>query len=278
MRNKLLLLPVLSGLLIAGCGAPKFYKANGSKIMVLGEKNTLTFSNDLGIKRSGMPYLEEGDFGQKSIPGLAVPALALGTNLISSQLKSNAKSFATEFQIRKTFVRNDQTSKNLVVPGFKINRSYVLKGSGNVEGQSMSMSFQAISDTVGKSSFYFVLSELFVKNSRARIKAGFPFNDYVINIAISYIENGEKKQFKFSPLSIPMVRLDRQNSLLDVFGHPMYVTDRIPIKPDFVFSEIEVTVVESNIYKLRSEKVVELYDNNKDKGQELINVILQSND
>ncbi|MFT6850015.1 MAG: hypothetical protein ACJATA_000821 [Sphingobacteriales bacterium] len=137
------------------------------------------------------------------------------------------------------------------------------------------MAFQAVSDTVGKRTFYYALNDLKVKNSRARIKAGFPFNDYVIKISIGYIENGEKKRMELSPLMVPMIKVDGQNQFIDVQGDPLYVPERILVNKNFVFSELEVTVVESNVYKMRGEKVLELYEKHNESGQDIINVIIQ---
>lgn len=110
MKNTFILIPVLAGILIAGCGTPKFYKPNGSKVLVLVEKNTLTFSNDLGVKKSGMPYLKETKGNNEFIPSAIItPVLAIGSNLIATQLKDYAKSYASEFQIKKTFIRKDQS-------------------------------------------------------------------------------------------------------------------------------------------------------------------------
>lgn len=249
-----------------GFSQTKFYQKDGKKVNVIGEKTTLTFNSD----QLGRPANPEGFAAGAALASLVPSLIDLGFKISTNVIEKNLKKYTNSFTARNAYSEPKQYAS-----GFTVERKIRIKKTTS-NSQAFSVKFTPLK--VDDNTFVFAVNELSVAYSGAKTKKGYNLNDYAIEIKVTYYDGKEKKEQTSSPISIQLFELSSSEELLSGDGKNAsqykYISDKFPLNPTFVISEISVKIVETNAAKVRAEKIKDFSDNYADDAKDLIKNIV----
>lgn len=235
-----------------------FYKQDGTKISVIGEQATLTFTeNNIPIPEK----VVEAGFAETLIASLLPGFIDLGFKITTDIIEKNLKKFTSEFSARNTYINDKQ-----YISGFQVQRKIVHKEGGKKE-DALVMEF--IPKPVGTNTFVFALESISVPYSGAKSKKGYNRNDYTLEIKVTYYDGKEKKEQTSAPIAVQLVEIASGGSYeLKDGSKYLYMSDKFPLNADFTISEVSVKIIETNTAKVKAERIKSNYDKYSDDAKE----------
>lgn len=145
------------------------------------------------------------------------------------------------------------------ISSFKVQRQIVLKDK-STKTDAFEMEFIPIE--VGNT-FVFAIDNIAVPYSGAKSKIGYNFNDYTVEIKVSYFDGKEKKEQTSAPISLQLFEIGSGTNtypLKDANSNYLYLSDKFPLNPDFTISGVSVKIIETNTAKVKAERIKSIYD------------------
>lgn len=234
------------------------YDSKGNKIPFRSEEIDITFSNS-GIK-----------FPDKEGPELAPALLAIlptivdvGFKLTSSALEKSVKKYSAEYSKQKS----NLGAGSKEIPNFKFTRLIKLdNSSAEITALEITINAQQVESLQG---FVYYIKNVELLYSSAKSTSSQNTFDYSLELKPTFLIEGEKKVQELSPITISSLEFTNNQ-----FSLAKHRSDIIPMPPGAVLTEISVKIVESNPYKVRAEKILSLWNDNKDSGKTIVNNFL----
>lgn len=190
----------------------------------------------------------------------------IGFKLITSSLKDRIKKFSAEYNAQKSYLE----AGSGIIPTIDFNRKIKINRSSE-ELTALHVSLKPI-PVNELSAFVYVVDKINLGYSSAKYRGKNEVLDYSIQITPTFWTGKEMKPFELAPIVISSKE----------FGESTYIDNKyrsgvIPIADGSVLVQISVKIVESNPSKIKSEKVLELWNENKEDVKTIINLTLPEN-
>ncbi len=279
MKRVIITTVMVLGFVGQGWGQTKFYNAKGEKTKIIGEETVLSFPNasECFIPQPKKEDIKPMSLGAGSLMATLLPsAIDLGFKGIGKLFEKNTKSFASEFTARTPYL----TSRNAFISQFDVYRTILVKDK---KQKDTIFTVRIVPlEIKEENTFVFAVKELDVRKSGAKIKRNYDYNDYTIEIKLTYYdkETKEKKEMTSSPISIQLKQVGKKEvyfsdcELSTDNPTPQYLSDKFPVNSDFIISEIAVNITETNPYKIKSEKIKSFYNQSSDSLNEMVHSII----
>mgnify|MGYP000866594093 CR=1 FL=1 len=238
-----------------------FYQANGKKHPFIGEQARLVFTNDVVLplhKNVTTRLVFPGSLISELLPSL----IDLGTKITSEIIENRLKKYSSKFSARNTFI--DTTHKKYI-SRFDIQRQIILKDK--IE-KKLALNIGFIPIKTDDNAFTFAIDKFIVNYSGAKTKKNFNFNDYSIEIIVSYLLDNERVEKKSEVISLQLYDLNSEGNkfpLKDGNGDYLYYSNKFPLIVNNPISDISVNIVETNTAKIKLEKFKSAYENYVEK-------------
>lgn len=254
---KSILTAVIITLTVFSYGQTSFYKADGSKIKVIGEQTTLMFNHHRTLRLP--PKTESASFSETLIASLLPSIIDLGFKISSDVIEKNLLKYTNEFSGRNTYINN-----NSYLSSFELSRKLLIKGETE---KLESFRLSVIPIELDTKTFYFAIDNIMTSFSGAKTKKDLSHNDYTIEIKLTYFDGKEKKEQSSSPITVSLVRIGQTDYEVKKGEDYLYISDKFPITDDPI-SEISIKIIETNSGKVQAEKVKASYDKYSDDIKE----------
>ncbi len=250
-------------------GQTKFYDAEGKKKPVIGEETLLTFTEGTPIPTNTTGAAE--GFLATGIVAEVLPSLIdLGFKISSNLIEGRVKKFTNEFSTRNTYIGNIDT-----VPAFEVKREVMLK-EGNKKEDALLMRFVPVMVDTGWLAYR--MDSLICTLSGAKVKKKYPYNDYVVELKVRYYDGKKEQEKTMSPITVSLVKIGGE--MQGESGK--YLSDPIAVGANFRLLGVEAKIVETNVSKVRAEKIKALAENYgddvKDQVKTIVNYYIDKND
>ncbi len=227
-------------------------------------------SEDLDIefqkKATGQEIKFPAKPGKEFAPALValLPSLLdVGMKLTTNALDKRAKSYSGEYSKQKSYLNAGDGD----VPDFKLIRTITIASQTK---EAIVVGFKA-TKVANMEAFIYSLNSLNLNYSTSRFKEKDLALDYTFEIKISYFVNGEKKVQELAPLTINSVTFGNHDYSTN---NNKYRTDIIPLPEGGLLSEIAIKVIETNPAKVKAEKILAQWNEQKDNVKTVINNFL----
>lgn len=259
-------LATLSMLLFSTAQAQKtVYNEKGDKKKFYSERLQIKFSS------SGV---EPADTGQ--VRTFAAPLLALLPTVVDMAFKftnkaieNNVKKYSAEYTVSQSNIE-----PKYKLPNFTVLRTIKIKSDEEqnlVEKKALKVKFKVLPvDGVG---FIYYIESLDVGYSNAKTRTNYNTLDYVFEIKPQLVVKGkdgtsETKVLETTPIVVSSVPMG---------GHKLdssYRTSILAVPKGSYISGMTVKIIETNPYKVRAEKVLNTWNDQKDNVKTIINNFL----
>jgi hypothetical protein len=260
MKNILLLLLVV--LLSSPVYSQKrFYDANHQKDDFTSEEIDLTFE----ASKVNLPSEEIAPVLAAAIPLVLDFGFKTTTKILEKKVKefsaeyskSNSYLGASEFPPIITFSRKITSEKTTdLAPALTIKLEPVKAGDG----------------LLGRYIYYNV-TNLDLIYSAAKSTQRFPTLDYTIELKLDYVVGGERKNLDLKPIVISSVKYANNTFVAD-----KHRSEFIALPEKSIILGASIKVVETNPGKVRAEKILSAWNDNKEGARTIINTFLPKED
>lgn len=210
-------------------------------------------------------------FPPKTGPELAPALLALlptvvnvGMKLTTSALENRAKKFSCEYTKQKSNL--DLGSGE--VPHFDLIRTISFGGKPDA---ALLIKFKAQSLPNFKGGFVYYIESIDLNYAAAKVTSKHKTLDYTFEIKVGYFIDKEKKIQELAPITVTSVRFGKNDYTAT---HLKYRSDIIPLPEGTVLADVAIKVIESNPAKVKAEKILALWNNQKEEVKTIINNFL----
>ena len=186
--------------------------------------------------------------------------------LTNSILENNVKKFTAEYTKQKS----NLNAGNGKVPDFVFIREAKLDKPSNKSETAFKISFRA-KEVVGIKGFCYYVEYFDLNYSSAKPTKEHKIFDYTIELKPTFLIDGAKKVQEISPLVITSVGFGNTDYKNHLYKHR---TDIIPLPDGAALTEVSIKIIESNPVKVREEKLLSLWNSNKDIAKTIINNFL----
>jgi len=245
---------------LSSFGQSKFYAKDGTAISIIGEETRILFDDQT----------KQFEIAGAAIAALLPSVVDLGFKIAADQIDRKLEKYTSEFSASNTYL-----GPAAKIPDFTIRRQFIRKGSSEKE-DALSFTFKPLFPNGATNSFVYVLTDVQVDYSGAKVKKGYPYNDYAIELKVTFFTDGKKETQELSVKSIQLIEVQKADDIeVVVDKNFLYVSDKIPIGEGFQIAEISVKIVETNTAKVRAEQFKKIYDTYKDDAKTIINNIIE---
>jgi hypothetical protein len=207
---------------------------------------------------------QEDESVTPAVIALIPTAIDLGFKITNDILEKNIEKFSGEYTVQNSYL--DAGTKT--VPDFIITRKVLLKSKNDnssfTDAIKLDFEAQTVSNLPGL--FFYNLKSIDLDYSKAKTKRKGKTLNYIIEIKPTFIVNGEKKVQELSPINVNSVEFGTNN-----FDNNDYRTDFIALPKNSILSELSVKIVESNPYKIKTEKLLNTVTKYKEDAKTIIN-------
>ncbi len=235
----------------------KIYNNSGDKSFV--KEDIEIFFENSSIK---FPQ-QEGEELAPALIALLPTAVDVVFQLTTSSLEKRIKKYTAEYSKQKSYLE----AGSFTVPNFKFSRK--LDFNENEKGLTgIEISFKAERVKKLKAMVYYI-EYIELKYASAKTKGSNNCLDYSIEIKPTFLINGEKKVQELSPVTISSVEFKKNN-----FEKNKHRTEIIPLPEGGLLTEMSVKIVETNPQKVRAEKILSFWNENKESAKTIVNNFL----
>lgn len=247
---------ILNVMFISAMSQNYVYNSKGNK------KPFETEDIDLLFAKSSIKFSPQEEQQTRLFPLIAIipTVVDLVFQLTNSSLKNRVKKFTAEYSKQKSYLEAGDS----VVPDFLFYRKI------NNKDQALEISFKAetISGLKPRGIIYYVdYIELNFSAAKSIISNG-KF-DYSIELKPTFLVSGEKRVQELPPIAISSVKFGK--TTFEKFKHR---TNLILLPDGAVFVDLSVKIIESNPEKVRAEKILSIWNDNKESAKTIINNFL----
>jgi len=236
----------------------KIYNNSGNEsfakeeIEIYFEKSTIKFPQEKGTEMAA------------SLIALLPTVVDVAFQLTTSSIEKNVKKFTAEYSKQKSYLDAGTDT----VPNFKIKRTLEL-GDGTKDVNAVEISFKAKKIKGFSNGIVYYIEYIDLNYASAKTKGNKNNLDYSIEIKPTFLVNGEKKVQELSPITVSSVEFNK-----NVFDTLKHRTDIIPLPEGGKFTELSLKIVETNPKKVRAEKILSFWNDNKESAKTIVNNFL----
>lgn len=243
-------------------GQNHVFNKDGKKVNFSSEDLDITFTKNTSVVFP--PAVKKKEAG--ALLSLLPTAIDWAFKTTTSILEKRVKSFTAEYTRQKSYL--EAFSK--LVPDVVIERNVVIDNSS-----SLALRVDVIATPVnGMEAFVYSIDKINLNYSSARSTKKNATFDYTFEFKVTYLVDGKKETQELSPVTVTSVGYGNNTSLPSL----KYRTDLIPLPAGGVFSELSVKIIETNPAKVRAEKILATWNNNKDEIKTVINNFVPGKD
>ncbi len=205
------------------------------------------------------------------LAGLLPTFVDMGLSLTTKALENRVKKFSGEYSKQNSFL----DAGNGRIPNVKFVRKVDL---GDVNGLVNALEIIFKAEPVNKvAGFVYYIESIRLDHTAAKVNSRNPTLDYTFELKVSFIVNGEKKVVEISPMQVNSIGF----GMNDFSAAPLklkYRTDIIPLSEGAMVSEVSLKIVESNPAKVKAEKILATWNDQKESVTTIINNVLPKAD
>lgn len=231
----------------------KYFNANGSSLTYQTEDIDIDFLP--GKKKIAIPREELAPLILAMLPTFVDASLKLTTKF----LEKRAKSFAYEYSKQKSNIKAGDKE----VPDLHFYRKL-----DNRDVLQIDFVAEPIN---GLNGFVYVVDLLTLDGSGARFTKKDLCLDYLIELKITFLINGERKIQELSPITLNSIKFGKNDFSNNNMKHR---TDIIPLPKGGVITEVALKITETNPRKINAEQIKDAWDDYKDDVKTIINNFL----
>lgn len=225
------------------------YNKDGTKSKFTSEDIDILFETN-GIQKSGA---EAG-----AILSILPTVVDVAFGLTTKALENKVKKFTAEYSKKKSHLN----AASGIIPNFKFERKVTIRGN---ESTALSISFEAY-EVSGINGFIYYVKSIELNYSAAKFKSSSNNLDYVIEIKPTLLlENGESQTLESGDIVISSVKFETKN-----FTDKKYRSNIMSIPEGAVLTGINIKIVETNPSKTRAEKVLSIWNDNKENVKTIV--------
>lgn len=198
----------------------------------------------------------------------AIPiGLDLGFKLTTKMLEKRAKSFAAEYTAYGSYEKISGA-----LPSLSYTRKVILEKSTDTV-TALAIDFQPVrvEGAIMNRFIYYSLSKFELNLSSARSTSHFNTFDYTIELILDCMAGTERKEIAMKPIVISSAKYQQPN-----IQNENYRSDFIRIPDNGIILGASIKVVETNPGKVRAEKILAAWNDNKEGARTIINNFLPS--
>ena len=196
--------------------------------------------------------------------GLLPTIVDAAFKITTKMLENRAKKFTAEYSKQKSYI-DAYTFRD--VPNFSFVRTL------NDTGAAINMRFRSYSAGMGSSLAYYSIDTITLNKSAAKSTAKSNVFDYTIELKLTILVKGEMKLIELAPLVISSVHFGPNPFPKNKHRTALFVTPQ-----DAIITDIAVKIVETNPAQVRAEKILGLWNDQKDNAKTIINNYLPKGD
>lgn len=217
---------------------------------------------EINFEDSSIKFPEkEGAELAPALIALLPTAVDVAFQLTTSSLEKNVKKYTAEYSKQKSYLEAGSST----VPNFKFIRKLDINEK---EITGIEISFKA-ERVKGLKAIVYYIEYIELKYASAKTKGSNNNLDYSIEIKPTFLINGEKKVQELSPVTISSVEFKKND-----FEKNKHRTDIIPLPEGGLLTEMSIKIVETNPQKVRAEKILSFWNDNKESAKTIVNNFL----
>jgi hypothetical protein len=177
--------------------------------------------------------------------------------LTEKQLEKNVKKYLGEYTAQQSYL---QAGSN-TVPEITLTRT--------LNGDPKPVFLLRLNPIKVDGLDYFVydVDRFVLKLSSAKSTSKQLYFDYTIELKVTYLDEGERKISESAPI---VIKSKTYNDSVDPSGHK-YRSSLLPLKEGSIITDIALKVIETNTGKVRAEKMLSIFNENKDDIRTIVN-------
>ncbi|TRW21536.1 hypothetical protein FMM05_19970 [Flavobacterium zepuense] len=200
----------------------------------------------------------------------AIPTVIdMGFKITTKILESKVKAFSAEYSKSNSYL----DAGSGYVPNILLSRTVGFDNGSLKPALSIKFQPKKAKGTFMERYIYYYISDLELEYSSAKSTDSYPTFDYTIELKLNYIVGDEKKVLELAPIVLSSVKYGSNSFPVD-----KYRSDLIPLPENSVIVGASVKVVETNPGKVRAEKILSAWNDNKDDVKTIINNFLPKED
>lgn len=241
------------------------YNKEGDDKEFVSEEIDILFS-DSGINIPHSPTKE-------STPALAISALPtiidISFKLVTKWLEERAKEFTGEYSKSQSYLNIADRQ----FPNFEFTRQIQLENEENLNlGLDVKVKVKKL-DAIEAVVLY--IDSISLKHSMARVKDEKTRLDYIFEFKPSFYlpEEKKKEMLEIAPITISAVEFGEND-----FPELKHRSEIIFLPTNALFTGISIKIVETNPQKVRAEKILSVWNENKEDVKTIVNQIVPDED
>ncbi|UUF13119.1 MULTISPECIES: hypothetical protein [Flavobacterium] len=252
-KNIAALLLLASTLLNPVLAQKKFYTSDHEKKDFTSEEINLDFkSGRVKLKRP-----QSATFLAAAIPLV----LDFGFKATTKMLEKNIKKFTAEYSKYNSCLQLYENP-----PVIRFSRNISFEDQADQPALIIELVPKQSSDTLLSNYIYYEISELELNYSAAKSTKKFPTFDYTIELKLDYVDNKERKSLELKPIVVSSVAYKQTPPNLKNAR-----TELIEMPDKTYILGASIKIVETNPGKVRAEKILSAWNDNKEGARTIIN-------
>jgi len=195
----------------------------------------------------------------------AIPLVVdLGFKLTTKYLEKEVKKYSAEYSAHNSYLQAADGNIPVVI----FSRGLTMKDKKEVpDAIKLKLTPVELNELGGV--FYYYVSKFDLSLSSAKTCSKSPSLDYAIELKIDYSLKGEKKTIDFKPIVISSAAYGPIST-----PESKYRTDLVSLPKEGIIIGASIKIVETNPGKVRAEKILSIWSDNKDDVKTIINNFL----
>ena len=120
--------------------------------------------------------------------------------------------------------------------------------------------------------YFYYIESIDLSYSKAMTTKKSKMFDYTFEIKPTFLIGNKKQTIELHPISLSSIPFGKKELELN-----KYRTDIIPLPKNAFFTEVSIKIVETNPYKVKADKILEIFNTYKDDAKTIINNFIQTN-
>lgn len=238
------------------------YDKNNNKRTYIKEDVNLTF----GESKVVIP--QQAPLKSAIITALIPAVIDLGFKIALNSIQNRLKKFTGEYSIQRSNLDAGKKNSdgNLTLPNIIFERKVQLEKEFE-PALKLTLIAEKLADFNG---YFYYVDSVELNYSKAKTTSNCKMFDYTIELKPTFLINNEKKTQDLYPISITSI--DFNNKELEKYK---YRTDIIILPDGSRLTEFSIKIVETNPDKVKTDKILEIFNAYKDDAKSIITIILK---
>ena len=230
------------------------YREDNKREYFQTEEVTLTLSES-NIK------IPQKEAQEVSLASFIPTVVDLGFKITTDILEKRKEKFSAEYTSQNSYLE----AGNYTIPDIEFKRII-----DDTVALRVLLKAEQITNVDG---YIYYIDEIELNYPKAKTTKKSKIFDYTIELKPTFFVNGEKTFQELNALTINSVQFGTHK-----YEKRKYRTSIIPLPKDAIFSEVSIKIIETNPAKVKTEKLLSVYNNYKEQAKTVINNFINTED